>query len=157
MKPKMVTGDLFDQPVECIVNSWNRNIVPPWLMVPHGVSGAMKKRAGKQTFKELRSKGPLQLGEAVATAPGNLTQYRCIIHVASIDLFAKSSESAIQDSVKNAMKLAQQMGIKSIAFPMLGSGSGRFPAERAEELMIETLAQLDYPIEVTLVRFDGQH
>lgn len=157
MKPKIVTGDLFDQPVECIVNSWNRNIIPTWLLVPHGVSGAMKMRAGKATFKELRSKGPLKLGGAVATAPGNLQQFRCIIHVASIDLFAKSSENAIQDSVRNAMKLADEMSIKTIAFPMLGSGSGRFPPERAESLMIETFAELDYPIEVTLVRYDGQH
>ncbi|TWT38617.1 macro domain-containing protein [Blastopirellula retiformator] len=36
-----VTGDLLDQPVEVIVNAWNRNIIPWWLLVPQGVSGAI--------------------------------------------------------------------------------------------------------------------
>lgn len=40
------SGDLLDQDVEVIVNAWNRNIIPWWLLIPQGVSGAIKKRAG---------------------------------------------------------------------------------------------------------------
>jgi O-acetyl-ADP-ribose deacetylase len=46
MKIDIVRGDLLDQPVEAIVNTWNRNIIPWWLLLPQGVSGAIKKRGG---------------------------------------------------------------------------------------------------------------
>ncbi len=35
--PDIVTGDLLDQRVEVIVNAWNRNIIPWWLLLPQGV------------------------------------------------------------------------------------------------------------------------
>jgi O-acetyl-ADP-ribose deacetylase (regulator of RNase III) len=53
MKPQIVEGDILDQPVEVIINSWNRNIIPWWILIPQGVSGAIKKRAGTKPFKEL--------------------------------------------------------------------------------------------------------
>jgi O-acetyl-ADP-ribose deacetylase (regulator of RNase III) len=43
---KVCQGDLLDQDVEVIVNAWNRNIFPWWLLLPQGVSGAIKRRAG---------------------------------------------------------------------------------------------------------------
>ena len=49
----IVQGDLLDQPVEAIVNAWNRNIIPWWLLLPQGVSGAIKRRAGYAPFWEL--------------------------------------------------------------------------------------------------------
>lgn len=47
MVPIVETGDLLDQPVEVIVNAWNRNIIPWWLLLPQGVSGAIKRRGGR--------------------------------------------------------------------------------------------------------------
>ena len=44
--PDIVDGDLLSQPVDVIVNAWNRNIIPWWLLVPQGVSGAIKRKAG---------------------------------------------------------------------------------------------------------------
>jgi O-acetyl-ADP-ribose deacetylase (regulator of RNase III) len=41
MNLKMIDGDLLDQPVEVIVNAWNRNIIPWWLLLPQGVCGAI--------------------------------------------------------------------------------------------------------------------
>ncbi|MEY3172458.1 MAG: O-acetyl-ADP-ribose deacetylase, partial [Planctomycetota bacterium] len=46
MNLTIVDGDLLDQDVEVIVNAWNRNIIPWWLLIPQGVSGAIKKRGG---------------------------------------------------------------------------------------------------------------
>jgi O-acetyl-ADP-ribose deacetylase (regulator of RNase III) len=42
----IVDGDLLDQDVDVIVNAWNRNIIPWWLLIPQGVSGAIKERGG---------------------------------------------------------------------------------------------------------------
>lgn len=41
MDLRIVTGDLLDQDVEVIVNAWNRNVIPWWLLLPQGVSRAI--------------------------------------------------------------------------------------------------------------------
>ena len=51
---EVVEGDLLDQNVDVIVNAWNRNIIPWWLLLPQGVSGAIKRRAGTAPFREVR-------------------------------------------------------------------------------------------------------
>jgi hypothetical protein len=53
MNVSIVHGDLLDQDVDVIVNTWNRNIIPWWLLLPQGVSGATK-HGGTGPFKELR-------------------------------------------------------------------------------------------------------
>jgi O-acetyl-ADP-ribose deacetylase len=63
MNITVVEGNLLDQEVEVIVNAWNRNIIPWWLLLPQGVSGAIKKRGGTGPFKELRKHGPIPLDE----------------------------------------------------------------------------------------------
>src|SRR6478736_926121 len=104
MVPLIVEGDLLEQDVDVIVNAWNRNIIPWWLLLPQGVSGAIKKRAGFAPFRELAKKGPIPLGGAVATGAGKLP-FKAIIHVAGISIFWRSSERSIRDSVSNAMNL----------------------------------------------------
>lgn len=76
-----VTGDLLDQKVDAIVNPWNRNFIPWWLLLPQGVSGAIKRAAGTGPFRELRRHGLLRVGEAVVTTAGRLP-FRGIIPTA---------------------------------------------------------------------------
>jgi len=78
-------GDLLDQKVEVIVNTWNRNLFPWWILLPQGVSGAIKRRAGFAPFNELTRKGLIPLGGAIETSAGKLG-FKSIIHVAGIDL-----------------------------------------------------------------------
>ena len=68
----VVEGDLLDQEVEVIVNAWNRNIIPWWLLLPQGVSGAIKRRGGAAPFKEVGKHGAIPLGGAVLTSAGKL-------------------------------------------------------------------------------------
>ena len=67
MQLQIVEGDLLDQKVEVIVNAWNRNVIPWWLLLPQGVSGAIKRRSGLDPFRELARKGAIPLGYAVKT------------------------------------------------------------------------------------------
>lgn len=83
--PEIVEGDLLDQPVEAIVNAWNRNIIPWWLLIPQGVSGAIKRHGGFRPFIEVGRAGPMPLGSAVLTAAGRL-RFKAIIHVAGINM-----------------------------------------------------------------------
>ena len=61
-KIEVVDGDLLEQDVDAIVNSWNRNVIPLSLFLPHGVSRAIQKRSGMEPFQELQRHGPIPLG-----------------------------------------------------------------------------------------------
>lgn len=148
----IVQGDLLDEPVDVIVNAWNRNIIPWWLLIPQGVSGAIKRKAGYQPFRELSRKGAIPLGGAVITSAGRLT-YKAIIHVAGINMWWRSSEYAIRRSVKNALALAKQQGLQSIAFPLIGAGTGGFSEVEALALMQDEILSSDYDGHVMVVQF----
>lgn len=152
MELRITDGDLLDQDAEVIVNAWNRNIIPWWLLLPQGVSGAIKRRAGYQPFLELGRMGPIPLGGAVVTGAGRL-RYRAIIHVAGISMFWRSSEQAIRDCVRNALAIAEKQGYRSIAFPLIGTGTGGFSPEHALLVMQDEVGRADYAGEVRIVRF----
>jgi O-acetyl-ADP-ribose deacetylase (regulator of RNase III) len=92
------------------------------------------------------------LGVAVTTSAGKLP-YRAVIHVASINLWWRSSAQSIQGSVRSAMTLAAQAGNVSIAMPLIGAGTGGFGEAGTLKLMEEALAPLDFALQVTIVRF----
>ena len=148
----IVEGDLLAQPVDAIVNSWNRNIIPWWLLIPQGVSGAIKRRAGLQPFREVGRFGPIPLGGAVLTSAGRLP-VRAIIHVAGINLCWRSSEFSIRQSVRSALEIATRETFASVAFPLIGAGSGGRSVTVAEWLMLEEFSRHPYAGEIFLVRY----
>jgi len=150
MGVEVVEGDLLAQRVDAIVNAWNRNVVPRWLLVPQGVPKAIKKSAGPDPFRELACMGSIPLGSAVLTTAGRLP-YRGIIHVAGINLRWQATEASIRASTRNAVTLARQQGYQSIAFPIIGAGSGGFPEDRALDIMRASADAA--PLAVRLVRY----
>jgi O-acetyl-ADP-ribose deacetylase (regulator of RNase III) len=152
MKVTITYGNLLDQDVEVIVNSWNRNLIPWWMLLPKGVSGAIKKRAGIRPFIELRKHGILPLGGAAMTSAGRLSQ-KGIIHVAGIGHAWIASDTSIRLSVQNALRLAEDNNIKSIAFPLIGAGTGGMGASIVEQLMREEIEASKYHGEVRIVIF----
>ncbi len=153
MNPEIMAGDLIDQDVEVIVNSWNRNVIPWWLLLPQGVSGAIKKRGGHGPFRELGKHGPIPLGGAVETGSGKL-RFQSIIHVAGINLFWFATKFSIQESVRNAVKIVTVKKYKSVAFPIIGSGSGNRNREKALSYMLETFSTLQSDADVRIVRYE---
>lgn len=150
--PTIVDGDLLDQQADVIVNAWNRNIIPWWLLIPQGISGAIKRRAGLPPFFELGRMGAIPLGGAVQTGAGRLP-YKAIIHVAGISMWWRSSAQSIQDSVVSAMALVNQHHYASVAFPIIGAGTGGFGEDGALKLMVEAFKHIDSTAHVTIVRF----
>ena len=152
MKAEIIQGDLLDQEVDVIVNAWNRNIIPWWLLWPHGVSGAIKKRGGLQPFREVARYGPIPLGQAVLTSAGRLP-FKAIIHVAGINGFWRASEYSIRQSVRNAIALAEREGFKSVALPVIGSGAGSFSQTQALKFMLDELSGADSNVLVKIVEY----
>lgn len=152
MSLRIVDGDLLDQDVEVIVNPWNRNIIPWWLLLPQGVSGAIKRRGGIEPFRELGRMGSIPLGHAVETTAGSLP-FRAIIHVAGINGLWRSSERSVRDSVRNALTLASQRGYQSIAIPLIGAGSGGGDPATIEAIIEHEVAECRYEGKVNIVRY----
>jgi len=129
-----------------------KNAIPWWMLWPHGVSGAIKKRAGTGPFRELGQHGMLPLGGAVATSAGRLP-HKGIIHVAGIGLLWRSSERSVRDSVRNALGIATERGYRYIALPLIGAGAGRSSRAQVLGWMTAELAQLAFEGEVRIVRY----
>ena len=149
---RVVQGDLLEQDVEVIVNAWNRNFIPWWLLLPQGVSGAIKRKGGTQPFKEVGRHGMLPLGAAVLTSAGKLS-FKGIIHVAGINAFWRASEFSITESVKNAMDIVNRESFRSVAFPLIGGASGGFNQEKSKALILDQLANIETEASVVVVEF----
>jgi O-acetyl-ADP-ribose deacetylase (regulator of RNase III) len=157
MNVRVVDGDLLDQDVDVLVNAWNRNFIPWWLLLPQGVSGAIKRRAGTAPFRELRAHGVLPLGGAVRTSAGRLP-HRAIVHVAGIGFTWRASERSVRASVRNALANAHAHGDRSIAFPLIGAGTGGGRQQQVLAWMQDELARVAaagaaFAGEVRVVRF----
>ena len=152
MNIQIVEGDILDQEVEVIVNSWNRNIIPWWLLLPQGVSGAIKKKGGTAPFKEVAKFGAIPLGQARLTSAGKLP-YQNIIHVAGINMFWFASEHSVKHSVLNAMRIVEEQQFSSVAFPLIGSGSGNRGKQWALKIMKSTFSGIMSDAEVLVVEY----
>jgi len=152
MKVSEISGDILQQNVDVLVNPWNRNIIPWWLLLPQGVSGGIKRQGGCEPFKELAKCGTIPLGEARLTSAGNLN-FKAIIHVAGINMFWFATKKSIQKSVFSAISLAEEQKFTSIAFPLIGAGSGNRGKEFSKNIMLQAFAQLSSPLEVVLVEY----
>jgi O-acetyl-ADP-ribose deacetylase len=148
----IVEGDLLDQPVDAIVNAWNRNFIPWWLLLPQGVSRAIKQRAGLAPFRELSKKGLLPLGAAVLTGAGRLP-LRGIIHVAGLHATWRASERSIRLSVANALALAGREGFASVAMPLIGAGTGGGDSATVCRLIGDEVGKSSYAGRVVIVRY----
>lgn len=153
MIPEIVRGDILRQDVEVIVNAWNRNIIPWWLLLPQGVSGAIKKKGGYTPFIEVGRFGPIPLGEARITSAGKLP-YKAIIHVAGINMFWFATQFSVMNSVRNAMNIVNEMDYKSVAFPLIGSGSGNRGKEWSLNLMLKAFEEIESRSKVIIVRYE---
>lgn len=128
---KLVQGDITELKVDAIVNAANNKLV-----MGGGVAGAIKKKGGKIIEDEATRKGPIKIGEAVATSAGNLPS-KYVIHAATMGMDFKTDELKIRDSSRNSLKVAQGLSLSSIAFPALGCGVGGFSHLAAAKIMAQ--------------------
>ncbi|MDR1480240.1 MAG: macro domain-containing protein [Planctomycetaceae bacterium] len=148
----VVEGNLLDQNVEVIVNAWNRNVIPWWLLLPQGISGAIKRHGGYEPFRELAKHGVIPLGGAVHTTAGKLP-FRGIIHVAGINMFWFATEYSIRQSVRSALVLAKEKNYRSIGFPLIGAGTGGTSEQKTLSMIREEIEHSDFEGEAVIVKY----
>ncbi len=128
---KIIQGDITGLKVDAIVNAANNKLV-----MGGGVAGAIKKKGGKAIEEEAVKIGPIKIGEAIFTPAGSLPA-KYVIHAATMGMDFQTDEDKIRDSSKNALRVAEELKIKSIAFPALGCGVGGFPLLAAAKIMAQ--------------------
>ena len=79
--------------------------------------------------------------------------FKAIIHVAGINLLWRSSERSVRTSVRSATALAVERGYRSIAFPLIGAGSGGGKADRVLAWMLDELKGVSFDGAVLVVRY----
>lgn len=126
---KIIQGDITEQNVQAIVNAANNK-----LLMGGGVAGAIKRKGGLSIQNEANKISPIAIGEAAVTGGGNL-KAKYVIHAATMAMDFKTDEEIIRQSTVNTLKKAEEHKIKSIAFPALGCGVGRFPMKTAAKVM----------------------
>lgn len=128
---KVIQGDITALKVEAIVNAANNKLV-----MGGGVAGAIKKKGGQGIEDEAVAKGPIRIGEAVATKAGKLP-CKFVIHAATMGMDFKTDELKIREASRNALKVAEELEVSSVAFPALGCGTGGFPLLASAKIMAQ--------------------
>jgi len=128
---KIIQADITGLKVDAIVNAANNKLV-----MGGGVAGAIKKKGGRIIEDEAVKKGPIKIGEAVYTGAGGLAA-KFVIHAATMGMDFKTDEAKVRDSCRNALKVAEELEISSVAFPALGCGVGEFPHQAAAKIMAQ--------------------
>ncbi len=137
MKIKIVNGDISLMDTDAVVNAANNHL---WMGA--GVAGALKRRGGVEIEKEAMSKGPISVGEAVATR-GYKLPAKYVIHAAVMGQDLRTNEDFIRSATYNSMRVADELGVHSIAFPALGTGVGGFPLDRCAKIMYEEVIRYE--------------
>ncbi|KYK33848.1 MAG: Appr-1-p processing protein [Theionarchaea archaeon DG-70-1] len=149
-KIKIVKGDIAEIEADVLVNAANNHL---WMGA--GVAGALKRAGGKRIEEEAVKKGPIPVGDAVETTAGNL-KAKYVIHAAVMGQDLQTDESKVRNATRNSLKLADKLGVNSVAFPALGTGVGGFPLGRCAQVMLEEVATFSGSLTVMFVLYSDE-
>lgn len=151
---KVIEGDITKIKVDAIVNAANTT-----LMGGGGVDGAIHRAAGPALYAACEKFGGCPTGEARITSGFNLPA-KYIIHTPGPVWHGgdNSEDKLLANSYRNSLRLADQNGCRTVAFPSISTGVYSFPLDRAARVAIQTihnfLKTASHVEEVTMVCFD---
>ncbi len=132
-----IEADITTLAIDAIVNAANHVLMPGG-----GVDGAIRKRAGKELDDELSRIGSCPEGNALITSGYRLPAAYVIHTVAPIwagGAKRVGQEETLARCYANALKLADENNIRTIAFPAIGTGAYRWPPDVAARVAFDTV------------------
>ncbi|SBT52087.1 O-acetyl-ADP-ribose deacetylase [Micromonospora narathiwatensis] len=159
MEIVLVEGDITAQRVDAIVNAANSS-----LLGGGGVDGAIHRRGGPailaecQALRASRYGRGLSTGQAVATTAGNLPA-RWVIHTVGPVFSPREDRSTLlRDCYANSLRIADELGAGTVAFPLVSAGVYGWPVEDAvrQALTVLNAATPAYVTEARLVLFGAE-
>lgn len=161
MKPdiELIKADITKIKADAIVNAANSS-----LLGGGGVDGAIHRAGGKQILEEcieIRNKqGKCKTGEAVVTSAGNLPAKYVIHTVGPVwNDDEKKGSVLLANCYKNSLKLAENLNVKTIAFPNISTGIYRFPKKLAAEIAVREVESFQSEVikKIIFVCFDEEN
>ena len=147
-KIRLLTGDLTESDADAIVNAANND-----LQLGGGVAGAIRRKGGSTIQVECDEIGSIPLGFAAITNGGNL-KAKFVIHAASMSLGGSATANALRSSTAHSLRIAAERGLKTIAFPAVGTGIAGFPTRECAEIMLQECAKhLSGPTSIERIDF----
>jgi O-acetyl-ADP-ribose deacetylase (regulator of RNase III) len=127
----VVDGDITALEVDAIANAANNHL---WMGA--GVAGAIKRAGGEEIEREAVAKGPIDVGDAVATGAGAL-KAKWVVHGAVMGQDLRTDAGLVKRTTRRCLEVADELGAKSLALPAFGTGVGGFPLDECARLMVE--------------------
>jgi O-acetyl-ADP-ribose deacetylase len=124
-------GDITQLDVDAIANAANTD-----LKHGGGVAGAIARAGGPEIQEQSDRLAPIELGEAVATEAGGLPS-KWVIHAATMHLGGPTSAEIIRDATASTLRVADELGAKSLGLVAFGTGVGGFPVSEAARIEVE--------------------
>ncbi|MGV9711803.1 O-acetyl-ADP-ribose deacetylase [Gordonia sp. NPDC003424] len=154
----VVRGDITTQRVDAIVNAANSS-----LLGGGGVDGAIHRAGGPEILRECRLlrettlPSGLEPGAAVATTAGDLPA-RWVVHTVGPVYSAREDRTEIlRACYSRSLRLAEFLGARSIAFPLISSGAYGWPLDDAVAQQVSVISAMRTAIDtVTLVAFSEE-
>ena len=134
---ELIQGDIAAQDdIEAVVNAANAQ-----LETGGGVAGAIHRAAGPGLAKEARPMAPIKPGEAVITSGHDLPNAYVIHALGPVYGRDEPADELLRECYTNALDLAEEHEIASVAFPAISTGAFGYPLEAAAEIALSTVLE----------------
>jgi O-acetyl-ADP-ribose deacetylase (regulator of RNase III) len=132
---EVLDTDITELAVDAIANAANTELVHGG-----GVAGAISRAGGPRIQAASERLAPIALGAAVATDAGDLP-CRWVIHAATMQLGGRTSAAIIADATRSALRVADELGARSLALVAFGTGVGGFPLDEAARIEADAVRE----------------
>ncbi len=138
-KLQLVQGDITSETVDAIVNAANDQ-----LLHGAGVAAAIARKGGPSIQQEsdawIKQHGSVSHSEPAFTGGGNLPA-RYVIHAVGPVWGMGNEDARLTQAVQGSLRRADELKLRSIAFPAISTGIFRFPKERAAKVIYAAIAE----------------